>query len=275
MQAVLTSAGSREPRRVRARAWLLLGLLLPVGCATQRAQRGEVVVSSAWDGPPEEQPLGRTLARWQGLTSTTEPPPAGLELASHAIAQGDIDGAFEALELAHAARPEDPVLVAARAHLEVSLGFLRAAETDFEAAIELDPENPRLWSDLGRVRLDLRLFTRASRAIEQAIALGLDDAEHHVLLALACRGAGRDEDALEAWLEALRRARQCEGVAFLSEVVSLSSARPGDVGPGSIVERPLAFLAASLALDPACDPARLDPLVLSAWDALRRFLAGR
>lgn len=276
MQPDFTSARVPSRRRSPRLQGLLALALLASGCAgtgaTERPR--QVVVSSAWEGSEEERPLGRTLAVWEDLSSVAERP-SGLDVAAEAISEGDVDGAFQALELAMEQSPENPLFVAARGHLELSLGYLRAAEADFERAIELDPENPNHWSALGRVRLELGLFTRASRALEQAIALGRCDAQHQVLLARAYRGCGRDEDAIRAYFEALRRARETAGVGLLAEVVGLQSSAPGEVLPIDVFGRPFSLLAATLALDPLYEEPPLDPACIAVWNDLSRLLARR
>jgi Flp pilus assembly protein TadD len=221
---------SREHGNVAQRvAMLLIGLLAGCGSTGSGAGQGEIVISTGMEGPVELRPLRQTLLAWERLAPMEARPPA-LAAAAEAVSAGDLDGAFEALNQGVREAPESAVLVAARGHLERTLGYLRTAEGDFQRATELDPEDAHAWSELGRTRLSLGLHGGAAHAFERAVALGLDDPEHHMLLAQAYRGAGRCEDATREYLAVLEylHVRPAEG--FLFGMLSLAGSAVSPIG---------------------------------------------
>lgn len=253
-----TPEGSRGPSGASvARATLALGALLQAVTACRTAaepvRRDQVVVSAAHTAPWAGEPVGSALAQWEELASAAGRP-AELESATLALAAGDVDQALSVLGLAQEQHPASALYPLARGELQAALGFLRAAQADFEQAIELEPESPRAWSALGRTRLALGLYMRASRALERAIELGLDDAQHHLLLARAYRGCERSEEASREVQAALACVRSWEGGQLWIAIIGLSGARPGDVLPVSVFAHPLGLVGALLALSPDWRP---------------------
>lgn len=187
------------------------------------------MVSTELEASLELTPLRRTLEIWDRLSPLEDRPPA-LAAAAQAVSAGDLDGAFEALNAGVCAEPESSVLVVARGHLELILGYLRTAEGDFERATEIDPEDARAWSELGRTRLALGLHESAATAVEEAIRLGLDDAEHHLLLARAYRGAGRCEDSTLEYLAVLECWHIRPAGGFLFGMLALAGSAVSPLG---------------------------------------------
>ena len=252
-----------------ASAALLVAVLSCAGPRGGLPGGGQVEISSAWEGPPEVRPLGRALAEWEILAPTVERPDS-LGFAAVAIAEGDIDAAFEELEVAIQRQPRNPLFVAARGHLELQLGYLRAAEADFEAALEIDGGNANAWASLGRTRLELGLFVRAARALERAIHLGNDDAEHRVLLARALRGCEHRAEAGRQYLMAMERLREGPTVRFFEVLGAWCASHPGSFGPQDVARRPFALLRSAAELAGACEA--LDALCSPPPERLPRAL---
>ncbi len=101
--------------------------------------------------------------------------------------------------------PDQLPLLEKRGELHASLGFLRAAERDFERATRLRPREPRLWRALGRVRIEVNLPTSGLQALRRAGDLGLDDQELHLLMARAYRARSECLQALRHYSLALER----------------------------------------------------------------------
>lgn len=250
----LTASGARARRAALA---LALGL---AGCrASREVPRPEQIVVTAEPAAPREpRALERALAAWDGLAEPRAGRPLELEQPAQALERGDVDGALDALGTAMSLHPGRSLYAVARGQLELALGYLRAAEADFEHAIELDPENARTWSSLGRTRLGLCLYTRAARAFERAVDLGLDDVEHRLLLSRAYRGCDRGEDALRELGAALDALRLWRGGRLWLTIVELASARPGDVLPLSVFLHPIGLAGSVLALSPEWTPGALE-----------------
>ncbi len=148
----------------------------------------------------------RMFGGWYAIPRLTNPE---RELFEAWMFQEDEDfpSAIEVLDGALEAYGEMPALYGARGSLLTAMGFLRAAERDFEQAAKLEPEDPQVWCALGRVRLALDLPARAAASLRRARELGADPPELSVLLARCLRRIGRVEHALEEYTKALEDPR--------------------------------------------------------------------
>jgi tetratricopeptide (TPR) repeat protein len=94
------------------------------------------------------------------------------------------------------ARDADPRI---RAEAAWSLGDLRGANTQFQAAIEQYPEDPRLRTRWGELFVAAHQDNEAVRLFQEA--LELDDSYAPALLGLASVSAGRFEDRARGWVD--------------------------------------------------------------------------
>ena len=199
--------------------------------------------------------------------------------------------AIAELDVALARNPDHAPSLERRGALHASLGFLRAAELDFERAARQRPREPRLWLALGRVRVELDLPSVGLEALRRARALGLDSQELHVQLARGHRSLGRCEEALHHYVLAFERPpRPPAEVLVEAASLALGVAEDGDEEARARVEL---WLGQALERDPECpeawvvhgialdrwggegDPAEayrrateLDPSNLEAWTQL-------
>ncbi|MBW2527994.1 MAG: hypothetical protein JRI23_27685 [Deltaproteobacteria bacterium] len=112
---------------------------------------------------------------------------------------GDARGAFQVLAAAIVRFGEDADLLELHCNALARLGFRRAAEGAYIAALEHDPDRLSALLELGRVRVDLELHAGALSPLERRIALGGGDAETYRLTARALRGCRRFDEAYAAY----------------------------------------------------------------------------
>lgn len=127
---------------------------------------------------------------------------AGVETARALVAQRQIRSAREFLKRALVEHPGQPDLLESYANVLVTSGFRRAAELVYQQALDLDPNRLSAMLSLGRVRLELKLYSASAELLERRIRLGGRDAETWCLLACARRGMERPLDAFVAHQEA-------------------------------------------------------------------------
>jgi tetratricopeptide (TPR) repeat protein len=103
-------------------------------------------------------------------------------------------------------------LIEARAELAQRMGFLRAAQQDYETALALAPERAALWRCLGEVRLALAQPEAATPALERAVLLEPTHVPGQLLLARAARARGAESQSAHAYARALDLAQAQRGV---------------------------------------------------------------
>ena len=114
-----------------------------------------------------------------------------------------LDQAVEQLDLAIASDPQ-PQALYTRGVIAWHQGDLDRAVRSLRAAIDLDGENAEAYAALGAVLKDRGDWNGAIRALRKAIDRRPDLPGAHVTLARALQGAGLEEDARVALLEAVR-----------------------------------------------------------------------
>jgi len=97
--------------------------------------------------------------------------------------------------------PASTALVA-QAHKAASSGDFGLAAATVERAMRIDPDNPLLWIELGRVRLSAGDFGQADSMGRKALSLATGDPRAQSsawhLIADALRALGRNQEAAEA-----------------------------------------------------------------------------
>ena len=98
----------------------------------------------------------------------------------------------------------------AQAHFEDGIGALRRgdltrAQSALTTAITLSPGYGEAWHQLGLVHFLAQNLDAAIRSISRAVTLGVDDARVFFNLATALQRAGRLDEALARYAEALER----------------------------------------------------------------------
>jgi Tfp pilus assembly protein PilF len=205
----------------------------------------------------------QALAAREAVTFDPANPRAPLALSYAAQAAFDIPQARESLEAAAASTPDDALIQARLAEVQLMQGDTSAAHRSATRALELDPANPRAQTIAGFVAL-ARIDTRTAHAtFTRAIELGLYNPLAHLGQGLATirdgdLEAGRAEIELAVALDpdnALLRSYL--GKAYLEEgrtrllarpLRPPSSSTPGTRHPGSTMQSESSSMAARLRL---------------------------
>jgi Flp pilus assembly protein TadD len=153
---------------------------------------------------------GCTLTRPAPFASPATPTPApGAAQPPGVIASpGSAETAAAAPERPSAPPPKQFHLSAAsaslvtQAHTQALSGDYGPAATTLERALRIEPENPLLWIELGRVRLGESNPTQADALGRKALSLATGDPSAQSsawrLIADSLRARGRNVDAAEA-----------------------------------------------------------------------------
>lgn len=169
----------RIARSPNPRLMLLLAVVLLSGCALQPA------APPSGGAAPGESPSG---------TGQPEPTPGGVPPgpAERPPTQGP-----RQFHLGLAA-----TALVNQAHKQAGSGDFGQAAATLERALRIEPDNPLLWIELGRVRLSESNFAQADSMGRKAVALATGDpgaqAAAWRLIADSLRGRGRDPEAAEA-----------------------------------------------------------------------------
>jgi len=165
-------------------AWLIAACLS--GCVVSRP--GPTLPPGAplpGETPPDETPPGSTQpAPGPG---EAQPPPS-----ERPPAQGP-----RQFRLGPAA-----TALVTQAHAQAGSGEFGQAAVTLERALRIEPDNPLLWIELGRVRLGEGNAAQADAMGRKAVALATGDPSAQAagwrLIADSLRGRGRDPEAAEA-----------------------------------------------------------------------------
>ena len=168
----------RTARPSPARLILLLAALLS-GCALQPA------APHSGGAAPGESPSG-----------TGQPEPIPGEVPPGAAERPPAQGPRQ-FHLGPAA-----TALVNQAHKQAGGGDFGQAAATLERALRIEPDNPLLWIELGRVRLSESNFAQADSMGHKAVALATGDpgaqAAAWRLIAESLRARGRDPEAAEA-----------------------------------------------------------------------------
>jgi Flp pilus assembly protein TadD len=90
----------------------------------------------------------------------------------------------------------------AQAHKAAGSGDFGLAAATVERAMRIEPDNPLLWIELGRVRLSAGDFSQADSMGRKALSLATGDPREQSsawhLIADSLRALGRNQEAAEA-----------------------------------------------------------------------------
>jgi len=240
-------------RSVRKLAWILVlccGSLTWWACRSRDGIPADLAPAQVLRPPAEIGAVAELV--WGGWHPVPWDPRAAdaLERAYRLQLQGEHEDAIAALNTGLTLLPGSASLIQARGALYAVLGYRRAAARDFEETTELAPDRASAWCGLGRMRQELGLENEALAALEQATALGLDDAELHLTLARAYHGLARQGRAAGHYALALARTPnppyelQVEAAGLFFE--------DGETTPEA-VDRALGRMALELPTDPAAE----------------------
>jgi Flp pilus assembly protein TadD len=93
-----------------------------------------------------------------------------------------------------------------QAQAQRTKGDLPGASVSLERALRIEPSNPLLWIEMGRLRMDQRNFPQAEAMGRKALAMSVGDARTQssawTLVADSLKARGRDPEAQEAFEKA-------------------------------------------------------------------------
>lgn len=168
----------QDGRSLRTLAIVLTAAVLLGGCATLRA--------------PSVPPSPSSPSSPPSLPPSTQPPPQPLPYPSAAPQQQPA----RENHLSPATRS-----LVTQARTQVTHGDLAAASSTLDRAMRIEPNNPLLWIELGRLRLTESNAHQAEICGRKALALASGDrgtqAQAGRLLADALRAQRRDQEARE------------------------------------------------------------------------------
>jgi len=169
---------------------IVVSLLLAVvsGCAAPPFQNEP-------PAPPAPQPSGRgpTLPTVPPPGSSTEPvieapAPPPLPKPRPKVAPATLSPASQAL--------------VTQAQAQRKRGDLPGATVSLERALRIEPRNPLLWIEMGRLRMDQRNYLQAEAMARKALSMAIGDersqSQAWMLVADSLRARGRNAEAQEA-----------------------------------------------------------------------------
>ena len=143
--------------------------------------------------PPSTPGRGPTLPTVPPPGAETEPvivapPPAPLPRERPKVAPATLSPASRAL--------------VSQAQAQRKKGDLPGATVSLERALRIEPRNPLLWIEMGRLRMDQRNFPQAESMGRKALAMAIGDdrtqSQAWLLIADALRARGRNVEAQDA-----------------------------------------------------------------------------
>lgn len=97
--------------------------------------------------------------------------------------------------------PASTALVS-QAQAQRKRGDLPGAAVSLERALRIEPRNPLLWVEMGRLRMDQRNFAQAEAMGRKALSMSIGDnrtqSQAWLLIADSLRARGRNVEAQEA-----------------------------------------------------------------------------
>jgi hypothetical protein len=156
------------------------------GCATEPFKKepptGPTTPSTAGRGPTIPEVLG------PGEPVITAPPPAPVPKERPKVAPATLSPASKAL--------------VTQAQTQRKKGDLPGATVSLERALRIEPRNPLLWIEMGRLRMDQRNYPQAEAMARKALSMAIGDARTQssawLLISDALRARGRNPEAQEA-----------------------------------------------------------------------------
>ena len=217
-----TPAGGAAKLAVLARWWVgcaWLAWLLPgmTGCSLLGGPQDDRVL---WRGVAEAEAQGdwerAADLRERLLRESSETRTEHYVLAARALNRaGESEAGLAILEEGlerepcPVAGPLDPLpMFSERARLLVELGFYRAAEREWQQALNLDPNAGERWFELGCCRLRLQRSVEAAEAFERAFQAGYREPKALAKAAKAQRLLGRPDRAQALYVQAIEEAHE-------------------------------------------------------------------
>jgi hypothetical protein len=189
--------------RLPPRLFVLLALLAATGCALQPFQSAP-------------QPTGgKPAAGGQGPVIIPEPPSVSSTMPAEPVIEApapSIPVPRERPKVAPASLSPASKALVSQAQAQRKKGDLPGAATTLDRALRIEPSNPLLWIEMGRLRMDQRNYAQAEamgrKALSMAVGDGRTQSAAWVLIADSLRARGKNpqaEEAMERSREAVLR----------------------------------------------------------------------
>lgn len=178
--------------RLPPRLFVLLALLAATGCTLQPFQ----------SAPPATG--GKPAAGGQGPI-IPEPPTVSSTMPAEPVIQApapSIPVPRERPKVAPATLSPASKALVSQAQTQRKKGDLPGAATTLDRALRIEPSNPLLWIEMGRLRMDQRNYAQAEamgrKALSMAVGDGRTQSVAWVLIADSLRARGKNQQAEEA-----------------------------------------------------------------------------
>jgi hypothetical protein len=178
--------------RLPPRLFVLLALLAATGCTLQPFQ----------SAPPATG--GKPAAGGQGPI-IPEPPTVSSTMPAEPVIQApapSIPVPRERPKVAPATLSPASKALVSQAQTQRRKGDLPGAATTLDRALRIEPSNPLLWIEMGRLRMDQRNYAQAEamgrKALSMAVGDGRTQSAAWVLIADSLRARGKNQQAEEA-----------------------------------------------------------------------------
>lgn len=179
-----------------ARSLILLGLLATSGCALPPFG------TTRDTGPAKPPATTRAPGTGPVLTTPTEslPPPPGttepvFDVPAPAVPR-------ERPRVAPATLGPASRALVTQAQAQRKKGDLPGASVSLERAMRIEPSNPLLWIEMGRLRMDQRNYLQAENMARKALSIAVGDDRTQsaawLLIADSLRARGKNPQAQEA-----------------------------------------------------------------------------
>ena len=176
-----------------SRTFVAIALLASAGCALQPFQTT----------PPSAPP--RDGSQSGSVPVISEPPPVTSSIPSEPVIQGpapSIPVPRERPKVAPATLSPAGKALVTQAQAQRKKGDLPGAAGSLDRALRIEPNNPLLWIEMGRLRMDQRNFAQAESMGRKALTMAVGDnrtqAAAWQLIADSLRARGRNPEAQQA-----------------------------------------------------------------------------
>ena len=190
---------------VLLRPLLLVVVLAIAGCALPPFKKGSGDTGAA-------PPTSRAPGSGPVLTTPTEalPPPAGTEPVVAALPPAPLPR--ERPRTAPATLSPASKALVSQAQAQRKKGDLPGATVSLDRALRIEPNNPLLWIEMGRLRMDQRNFPQAENMGRKALAMSVGDdrtqSSAWQLISDSLRARGKNPEAEDAAAKARALAQQ-------------------------------------------------------------------
>jgi len=175
-----------------SRTFVAIALLASAGCALQPF--------------PTTRPSGPTRTQGGSAPVISEPPPVTSSIPSEPVIQGpapSIPVPRERPKVAPATLSPASKALVSQAQSQRKKGDLPGAAGSLDRALRIEPNNPLLWIEMGRLRMDQRNYSQAESMGRKALAMAVGDnrtqAAAWQLIGDSLRARGKNPEAQDAF----------------------------------------------------------------------------